>query len=189
MYSLKEEVGKRKTIVPFIYKGYRLYPVSIEYKEMYRVFLRQFYEENNNVDYLSYNMDTHMDYITRKYNCKENRGFFVFKDNELVGDLFISRLGTLSPVFINTIGLLKKHQGKGIGRGLMSMVETLAMNSSSKVIELMVEPDNSAVIDFYLKQGYTVRRKSTNGWNMVKYLTIGGKGQGCVSSEKKYIRK
>lgn len=58
-------------------------------------------------------------------------------------------------------------------------------------MELMVEPNNGKVIDFYLKQGYTVRRKSNGGWNMVKYLTVGGKGQGrvLVSSKPKYIRK
>lgn len=192
MCMLNKHSEKQKTIVPFIYKGYRLHPVSSEYKDQYVSFLRQFYRENNSVDYLSDNIDPHMSYITQKYRDKENRGFFVFKDGELVGDLFITRLGCLGSAFVGTIGLLKDHQGKGVGRGLMEVAETLARDSSSKSIELMVEPNNGNVVDFYKKLGYVVRRKSDDGWNMIKYLTVRGKGQGHVkpfNPEPVYLTK
>ena len=174
MCVVNKDSEKQKTIVPFIYKGYRLHPVSSEYKDQYVSFLRQFYRENNNVDYISDNIDPHMSYITQKYRDKENRGFFVFKDGRIVGDLFIMGLDPSigGTAYVTTIGLLKEHQGKGIGRGLMVVTETLARDARCRYVELSVLIDNPGVLGFYEKLGYSVCSKDSGGWSLRKDLTV-----------------
>ncbi len=165
-----EETKKPATIVPFIYRGYRLYPVRRDDKEKYSSFLEKMRNENNDQDSEKLNIDSFMDYILTKYSGKENRGFFVFKDGELVGDVFVTGLDWGSRACVTTIGLLKEHRGKGIGKGLMATVETLAIDQRCTSIELLVLTSNSSVVDFYRKIGYCVRMQTEDGWSMVKDL-------------------
>lgn len=170
----KEITEKDKTVVPFIYKGYRLYPICKIDKEKYLTFLNTFHEKGNEGKGIYTDIDNYMGYITYRYDGKHNRAFFVFKDDKIVGDLFIMGLDPSigGTVYVTTIGLLKEHRGKGIGRGLMNVVETLARDARCRYVELSVLIDNPDVLDFYEKLGYSVYSKDDGGWTLRKDLTV-----------------
>ena len=174
MYFRKEVTKKDKQVVPFIYKGYRLYPIRKIDKEKYLTFLKTFYEENNGSKDVAFDIDNHINYITYRYDGKFNKAFFVFKDGKIVGDLFIMGLDPSvgGTAHVTTIGLLKEHQGKGIGRGLMTIAETLAKDARCRYVELSVLIYNPDFLGFYEKIGYSVYSKDDGGWSLRKDLTV-----------------
>ena len=170
MYFRKEETEKPKTVVPFIYKGYRLYPVR-------KLDLKKYMEFSFKLEGNSYWTDADLvtykpllDYYTEKYEGQHNKAFFVFKDNEIVGELFVTDLRPGGRVCITSLQLLREHRGKGIGKGLMTLVEVLVKQAKCSLIELYVERHNGEVLDFYRKLGFAVRHQHEDGWSMVKDL-------------------
>ncbi len=193
MYFRKEITEKDKPVVPFIYKGYRLYPIRKIDKEKYLTFLNTVHEEGNGGNYVNLDMDNHMNYIANRYDGKCNRAFFVFKDGRIVGDLFIMGLDPSigGTAHVTTIGLLKEHQGKGIGRGLMTVAETLAKDARCRYVELSVLIDNPSVLGFYEKLGYSVYSKDSGGWSLRKDLTIvpkTNKGRTVIKNTAYYVK-
>jgi ribosomal-protein-alanine N-acetyltransferase len=76
-------------------------------------------------------------------------------DGELVGYAGISRLGRKPPYEyeIHTIGVDKRHQGQGIGRGLLDGLLDIAAGGE---VFLEVRTDNAAAIALYESAGFTV---------------------------------
>jgi len=193
MYFRKEITEKDKPVVPFIYKGYRLYPIRKIDKEKYFTFLKTFQEEGNGGKGIYTDIDSYMEYITYRYDGKCNRAFFVFKDGVIVGDLFIMGLDPSigGTVYVTTIGLLKEHRGKGTGRGLMTVVETLTRDARCRYVELSVLIDNPDVLDFYEKLGYSVYSKDDGGWTLRKDLTVvtkSSKGRTMIKNTAYYVK-
>jgi ribosomal-protein-alanine N-acetyltransferase len=76
-------------------------------------------------------------------------------DGELVGYAGVSRLGRKAPYEyeIHTIGVDKRHQGQGIGRGLLDGLLDIAAGGE---VFLEVRTDNAAAIALYESAGFTV---------------------------------
>lgn len=76
-------------------------------------------------------------------------------DGELVGYAGVSRLGRKPPFEyeIHTIGVDKRFQGKGIGRGLLDGLLGIAAGG---VVFLEVRTDNAAAIGLYQSVGFAV---------------------------------
>ncbi len=76
-------------------------------------------------------------------------------DGELVGYAGVSRLGRKPPYEyeIHTIGVDKRHQGQGIGRGLLDRLLDIATGGE---VYLEVRTDNAAAIALYESAGFAV---------------------------------
>jgi ribosomal protein S18 acetylase RimI-like enzyme len=82
-------------------------------------------------------------------------------------------------LFINSIQVLKDHQGQGLGREMMDRIEARAKEMQLKGIELWVQRTNRAAMEFYRHMGYqTISRQGNNylmrrrldpweGWRLV----------------------
>jgi ribosomal protein S18 acetylase RimI-like enzyme len=59
--------------------------------------------------------------------------------------------------WVNHLGILPTYQGKGIGGRLLQEVEQRLKARGCDKVNLLIEPDNAGVQDFYQKTGYEQR--------------------------------
>lgn len=175
MCSLKETDEKGKPTVPFIYKGYRLYPIQPEHFSEYVVFMNELLADTTSAPVTSApvtenNYEPLFNYYLHKYEEPNNRAFMVYKDGKIVGHFFIIDIFPGKKAFITLLELLKEHRNKGIGTGLMNVVETLVFQAKCSSIGLLVEQGNERAIPFYKRLGYICDSRSEEGYLMVKNL-------------------
>jgi ribosomal protein S18 acetylase RimI-like enzyme len=110
-------------------------------------------------------------YMTRNFNHKnlaqeintvDSAFYFALLNNEVVGFIKINT-GTAQNEFKNQhsleverIYVLAQHQGKQIGRQMLSFASNLAAESNFNFIWLGVWEHNNQAIQFYEQQGFTV---------------------------------
>jgi ribosomal protein S18 acetylase RimI-like enzyme len=73
-------------------------------------------------------------------------------------------------LFINSIQVLKGHQGRGLGGEMMRRIEERARGLHLRDIELWVQISNSPAIDFYRHMGYRLISRQGNNYLMRKML-------------------
>ena len=81
-------------------------------------------------------------------------------------------------VFIISIQLEKKHQGKGLGRCIMERVEESALRSGLEGVELCVQSTNEQAIGFYRHLGYRLASRRRNNLTMRKHFLPKGEDHG-----------
>ncbi|MGH3967191.1 MAG: ribosomal protein S18-alanine N-acetyltransferase [Mycobacterium sp.] len=99
--------------------------------------------------------------FVRELAAEHNRYVAARVDDLLVGYAGISRLGRTPPFEyeVHTIGVDPAHQGRGIGRRLLTELLEFAAGG---VVHLEVRTDNAAAIALYRSVGFTevgVRRR------------------------------
>jgi ribosomal protein S18 acetylase RimI-like enzyme len=72
--------------------------------------------------------------------------------------------------YIEGIIVRSDLQGKGIGKQLMSYLESLAEKDKCPFVKLEVFKENKTSIEFYEHIGYKKRGQSSGSWFMRKYL-------------------
>jgi ribosomal protein S18 acetylase RimI-like enzyme len=75
-------------------------------------------------------------------------------------------------VFIISIQLEKRHQGKGMGRCMMERVEESALRSGLEGVELCVQSTNDQAIGFYRHLGYRLASRRRNNLTMRKQFSL-----------------
>ncbi len=98
------------------------------------------------------------EYWIRNYNVVKEEYLpvsvtFVYKENDVI-KAFIS---VIDDCFIGALFVLEEYQGKGIGQKLLDHCKSLYLN-----LELGVYTENKAAIDFYIKNGFKVKKKQNN---------------------------
>jgi len=73
-------------------------------------------------------------------------------------------------LFINSIQVLKEHQGQGLGREMMTRIEARAKENDLKAIELWVQVTNRAAMEFYRHMGYRTSSRQGNNYLMRRRL-------------------
>lgn len=156
--------------VPFIYKGYRLYPIQREHFSEYVVFMSELLADTASAPVTEDSYEPLFNYYLHKYEEPRNRAFVVCKDGKIVGHFFIIDIFPGKKAFITLLELLKEHRNKGIGTGLMNVVETLIFQAKCSSIGLIVEQGNERAIPFYQRLGYVSESRSEEGHVMFKNL-------------------
>lgn len=170
MCSLKEATEEGKPTVPFIYKGYRLYSIQPEHFSEYVVFMNELLADTASAPVTEDSYEPLFNYYLHKYEEPHNRAFMVYKDGKIVGHFFIIDIFPGKKAFITLLELLKEHRNKGIGTGLMNVVETLIFQAKCSSIGLIVEQGNERAIPFYQRLGYVSESRSHEGHVMFKNL-------------------
>ncbi len=98
------------------------------------------------------------EYWTRNYSVVKEEylpasATFVYKEDDVI-KAFIS---VIDDCFIGALFVLEKYQRKGIGQKLLDHCKSLYLN-----LELGVYTENKAAIDFYMKNGFKVKKKQNN---------------------------
>jgi [ribosomal protein S18]-alanine N-acetyltransferase len=91
--------------------------------------------------------------FVRELAAEHNHYVAAREDDTLIGYGGISRLGRTPPFEyeIHTIGVDPEHQGRGIGRGMLDALLTIAADS---VVHLEVRTDNEPAIALYRSVGF-----------------------------------
>jgi [ribosomal protein S18]-alanine N-acetyltransferase len=92
--------------------------------------------------------------FVRELAAEHNHYVAAREDDTLIGYGGISRLGRTPPFEyeIHTIGVDPEHQGRGIGRGMLDALLTIA---DGGVVHLEVRTDNEPAIQLYRSVGFT----------------------------------
>jgi len=104
----------------------------------------------------------HPDKLKAELEDSNNLHFMVYENDESLGYLKI-RINAILKGFedrnsfeIERIYLHKKIAGKGIGRQLMQLSETIAKENDKQIIFLKAMDSSTDAIAFYQKMGYTI---------------------------------
>lgn len=73
-------------------------------------------------------------------------------------------------LLINSIQVIKGHQGRGLGGDMMRRIEERARDLHLRDIELWVQISNGPAIDFYRHMGYRMISRQGNNYLMRKML-------------------
>lgn len=73
-------------------------------------------------------------------------------------------------LFILNISVLKDYLGHGIANKLLDIAVNECVDRNIGVLELMVHANNSRAIAFYLKSGFTLKRKFGSNHNYYKKI-------------------
>ncbi|OHD22508.1 MAG: hypothetical protein A2Y38_23130 [Spirochaetes bacterium GWB1_59_5] len=85
----------------------------------------------------------------------------VAPDGGTCGTLRVERDEEDGSAFIGTISVDKNHRGKGLARGLIRTALSIAGNAGIQAAFLSVNADNSAALDLYRKEGFSVVKAMT----------------------------
>lgn len=85
----------------------------------------------------------------------------VSPDGKTCGTLRVERDEEDGSAFIGTISVDKDHRGRGLARGLIRTALSIAGEAGIQVAFLSVNADNSAALDLYLKEGFSVIKAMT----------------------------
>ncbi|MCB0454393.1 MAG: GNAT family N-acetyltransferase [Aequorivita sp.] len=75
-------------------------------------------------------------------------------------------------IYIDTLSVLPKHQGKGIGKQLLAAAISQAKKSSQKKIGLLVDIENPSAKKLYLNLGFEAVGKKQLGNSVYEHLQL-----------------
>lgn len=98
----------------------------------------------------------------RREHLREELAGVLARDPDLLlvleheGALVAAVMGTFDGRrgWVNRLAVRPDHQGRGLGRRLLAEVEDRLRAKGCRKVNLLVEPDNSAVAGFYERLGY-----------------------------------
>lgn len=82
--------------------------------------------------------------------------FTLFKDDFPVGHFLLERRDWNNSLYIESIEVIRKERGKGLGTYLMKEIDKIAREKGFRLISLETQTSNGTAIDFYKKNGYRI---------------------------------
>ena len=90
-----------------------------------------------------------------KDDFNSNDVYVIDIDGKTVGFLMAKRdSGIKNKIWINELWILKKYQGKGLGKEIMNKIEKLYKDRSINEFELAADTRKGGAFGFYKKMGY-----------------------------------
>jgi ribosomal protein S18 acetylase RimI-like enzyme len=139
----------------------------VYYETTYNVLLGYIIAGQNTADVVSRFANSHL--LSIILVLIKNPKFIFEKINDLLGK--IKKLNLTAADFrVQVYVTNPKHQRKGVGTGLMSILENDLKKSSIKAYGLSVRQNNADAISFYEKSGFKVENKTKKSIYLIKEL-------------------
>ena len=155
--------------ISLLYKGYRLVPLSDRDYGVFKSYREKVSLETDN--YFTADVSSEVfSYIYLETTKPGNYGFLIVKGGNVVGEVFIRGATAGNASFISSLVLVKSEQGKGVGTGLLKVVESLCKSNGSVRCELVTDRKNKGLFSFYCGNGYKPSFIDEDSVSFVKVL-------------------
>lgn len=78
-------------------------------------------------------------------------------------------------IYLDTLGVLEQHQGKGLGKALLKFLIDTYVNGEGKVIGLLVDKENPGAKKLYLRVGFSVVGEKKLAGKTMEHLQVGNR--------------